>query len=247
MRRKLVVGNWKMHGSSTSIDALVKGITSAVTDVASHVDVVVAPPFPYLAQVKALLKGSTIDLAAQTCSANVQGAYTGDVAADMLADVGCRWVILGHSERREAGESNALIATQAVAARAQGLMPILCVGETLTQRQQGNAVDVVADQLAALIPALTEDDVIAYEPVWAIGTGETATPEQAQSMHASIRAELKQYRPELAEGMRILYGGSVKPGNAATLFAQQDIDGGLIGGAALNAEDFNAIVMAAQD
>ena len=244
MRRKLVAGNWKMHGTTASIGALVKGVIAAGCEAC---DVVVAPPFPYLAQVSSLLVGSQVELSAQTCSANAQGAHTGDVAADMLADVGARWVILGHSERREAGETDTLVAAQAAAARDAGLTPILCVGETLAQRQSGKAEKIVAEQLAALLPALSEADVIAYEPVWAIGTGETATPEQAQAMHASIRAELQQSRPELAAHTRILYGGSVKPDNAATLFAQRDIDGGLIGGAALKAEDFNAIVMAAQD
>ncbi|MEE4661170.1 MAG: triose-phosphate isomerase [Halieaceae bacterium] len=250
MRRKLVAGNWKMHGSTASIEALVTGIVTAGcggNSVGQLCDVVVAPPFPYLAQVKALLGESHIALAAQTCSAHEQGAHTGDVCADMLVDVGCQWVILGHSERREAGETDAQVAAQAAAARAQGLVPILCVGETLAERKAGRAESVVAAQLDALLPALTERDVIAYEPVWAIGTGETATPEQAQAMHAAIRAQLQQQRPALASGTRLLYGGSVKPDNAATLFAQPDIDGGLIGGASLIAEDFNAIVMAAQD
>ncbi len=247
MRRSVVAGNWKMHGSLSMIEDLVQALVASLKadNSADACDVIVSPPFPYLALVNTLTAGTAIGLAGQNCSASAPGAHTGEVAAEMLADVGCGWVILGHSERRQAGETDAEVAAKAAAARGAGLKPILCVGETLAQRQAGDAVTVVTAQLDALVAELTAGDMIAYEPVWAIGTGETATPEQAQEMHGEIRAFLEQRQPALAENTRLLYGGSVKAGNAAALFAGKDIDGGLVGGASLKADDFAGIVRAA--
>jgi triosephosphate isomerase len=189
--------------------------------------------------------GTAMQVGGQNCSEHAQGAHTGEVAADMLADIGCGWVVLGHSERRQYfAETSELVAEKARTARAAGLKPILCVGETLEQRQAGNAEAVVTDQLRPLIEDLTDTDVIAYEPVWAIGTGETATPEQAQAMHAAIRNFLAE-TTSVADVVRILYGGSVKANNAEELFSQADIDGGLVGGASLKADDFIAIARAA--
>ncbi len=234
-----------MHGTASSIEALVSGLTGSVS--ADACDVIVSPPFPYLELVHRMVEGSGIGLAAQNCSAHAQGAHTGEVAADMLVDLGCEWVILGHSERRQAGENDAEVAAKAVAARAAGLKPILCVGETLEQRKAGEAAAVVNSQLDALLDDLTDGDMIAYEPVWAIGTGETATPEQAQEMHEAIRARLAERQPGLAETTRLLYGGSVKGSNAEALFSEQDIDGGLVGGASLKADDFGAIIEATRN
>lgn len=245
MRRSVVAGNWKMHGSMASIEALSSALASDLS--VSGCDVIVSPPFPYLPLVLDKVAGVGIGVAGQNCSEFSQGAHTGEVSADMLADLGCEWVILGHSERRQAGETDAQVAAKAAAARDAGLKPILCVGETLAQRQAGEAESVVTAQLAALADGLTQGDMIAYEPVWAIGTGETATPEQAQAMHATIRAFLAGLDPALAEATRVLYGGSVKADNASALFAQEDIDGGLVGGASLKAGEFGAIVQAAQD
>ncbi len=243
MRRSVVAGNWKMYGSGSMIEGLVTALAASVATDAC--DVIVSPPFPYLSLVQQLAKGTGIGLAGQNCSAFEPGAHTGEVAAAMLADIGCQWVILGHSERRQAGETDSEVAAKAAAARQAGLQPILCVGETLEQRQSGDAVAVVTAQLEALVVDLAAGDMIAYEPVWAIGTGETATPEQAQEMHSEIRAFLAKHQPALAEDTRLLYGGSVKADNAAALFAEQDIDGGLVGGASLQADDFAAIVRAA--
>ncbi len=251
MRRKLVAGNWKMHGNSDSIETLMAGILAA--EPAECCDIVVAPPFPYISQVRSLIAGAVtetaeqVTVAAQTCSGFEQGAHTGDVAASMLAEFGCRWVIVGHSERRSAGESDVVVKDQASQARAQGMTPIICIGETLAQRETGGAEAVVAAQLNAVLADVQATDVIAYEPVWAIGTGETATPEQAQAMHAFIRATVASRSEALAQQVRLLYGGSVKPDNAKTLFSQDDIDGGLIGGASLNADDFIAIIKATQE
>lgn len=244
-RRRLVVGNWKMYGSRARNAELLAGILAAPPGAA---ELVVCAPFPYLADAAAALAGSPLGLGAQDCSAHAEGAHTGEVAAAMLAEVGCRYVIVGHSERRaQQGESDVLVAQKAQAALAQGLTPIVCVGETLAQREQGQTGAVVGRQLEAVIAQLGERSraiVLAYEPVWAIGTGRTATPEQAQEVHALLRAQL-QAAPGGAAQVQILYGGSVKPDNAATLFAQPDIDGGLIGGASLKAADFIAIARAA--
>ncbi len=245
MRKKLVVGNWKMNGSRPGNAELLAGIVAARPFAC---DVAVCVPFPYLGEAAVALAGSDVRWGAQDCSAHAQGAYTGEVAAAMLADFGCRYAIVGHSERRALhAESDQLVADKAKAVLARGLTPIVCVGETLAQREQGIAQDVVKRQLSAVIHALGHcvgEMVVAYEPVWAIGTGVTATPEQAQEMHALIRAQLHA-ATEHADAMTLLYGGSVKADNAAILFGQQDIDGGLIGGASLKVADFVAICRAA--
>ena len=243
--RRLVVGNWKMHGHHAANETLLEALRTAGP---LPCDVAVCPPHPYLAQAAERLARSAICWGAQDCSAQEQGAYTGEVSAAMLADFDCRYVIVGHSERRSLHhESDQLVADKAQAALAKGITPIVCVGETLAQREAGETEAVVKRQLSAVIHALGHcagEMVVAYEPVWAIGTGRTATPEQAQAVHALLRAQLHAATPR-ADRMRLLYGGSVKPDNAASLFAQPDIDGGLIGGASLKAADFLAICRAA--
>ncbi len=244
-RRKLVAGNWKMHGSHAANAELLAGLLAAGPYVA---EVAVCVPYPYLSEVAVTLAGNDVRWGAQDCSAHAQGAYTGEVSVAMLAEFGCRYVIVGHSERRQYhAESDQLVADKAQAALARGITPIVCVGETLAQREAGDTEVVVKRQLSAVIHTLAHcvsEMVVAYEPVWAIGTGRTATPEQAQAVHALLRAQLHAATPHAAQ-MKILYGGSVKPDNAATLFAQADIDGGLIGGAALKAADFVAVCRAA--
>jgi triosephosphate isomerase len=244
-RRKLVVGNWKMHGSHAANAELLAALKAALPFGA---DAAVCVPFPYLAEVALMLTGSPIAWGAQDCSAHEQGAYTGEVAAAMLAELGCRYVIVGHSERRAFhAEGDQLVADKAGAALAKGLTPIVCVGETLAERDAGHTAEVVKRQLSAVIHTLAHcvpQIVVAYEPVWAIGTGRTATPEQAQGVHALLRAQLHAATTH-SGGMKILYGGSVKADNAAQLFTQPDIDGGLIGGASLKAADFIAICRAA--
>lgn len=249
MRQKLVAGNWKMHGNQVANAALLDGVKAGVA-AGVRCAVAVCVPFPYLAQVQAALADSSVAWGAQTVSEHVQGAYTGEVAAGMLVDFGCRYVIVGHSERRAIyGEGDAAVAAKFAAAQAAGLVPILCVGETLAERDAGQTQGVVARQLAAVLDkvgvAAFAKAVVAYEPVWAIGTGKTATPEQAQAVHAAIRGQIAVADATVASGLQILYGGSVKPQNAVELFGQADIDGGLIGGAALVAEDFLAICRAA--
>lgn len=249
MRRKFVAGNWKMHGSLSGNQVLLAALKAGFTG-SARAECAVCVPFPYLAQVSGLLAGSPIAWGAQNMSEHDKGAYTGEVSAAMLREFGCRYVIVGHSERRSLyGESSALVALKAEAAAKAGLIPIVCVGETLEQREQGVTTDVVNAQLDAVIDRCGVDifnrAVLAYEPVWAIGTGKTATPQQAQEVHASIRGRIAALDAGLAAGVQILYGGSVKAQNALELFAQADIDGGLIGGAALVAEDFLAIVRAA--
>lgn len=244
-RRKLVVGNWKMHGNHRSNAELLAGITGARP---FGCDVGVCVPFPYLSETAVALAATDIRWGAQDVSAHEQGAYTGEVSATMLAEFGCRYAIVGHSERRQYhGESDQLVADKAQAALGKGITPIVCVGETLAQREAGETEAVVKRQLSVVIHTLAHcasEMVVAYEPVWAIGTGKVATPEQAQAVHALLRAQLAAATPRAAQ-MTILYGGSVKPDNAATLFAQPDIDGGLIGGASLKAADFVAICRAA--
>ncbi|MBK9685785.1 MAG: triose-phosphate isomerase [Betaproteobacteria bacterium] len=245
MQRKLVVGNWKMHGSRPANAELLAALLAARPFGA---DVAVCVPFVYLNETAATLAGSDLRWGAQDVSAHEQGAYTGEVSAAMLAECGCRYAIVGHSERRAYhAESDQLVAEKAQAALARGVTPVVCVGETLAEREAGQTEEVVKRQLSAVIHQLAHcaaEMVVAYEPVWAIGTGRTASPEQAQAVHAVLRAQL-QAATGRAASMRILYGGSVKPDNAATLFTQPDIDGGLIGGASLKAADFIAICRAA--
>jgi len=245
MRRKLVVGNWKMHGSRAANAQLLAGLKEAGP---WNADVAVCVPFLYIAETALALTGTAIAYGAQDCSSHEQGAYTGEVSSAMLADVGCRFAIVGHSERRAYhAESDQLVADKAKAALAHGVTPIVCVGETRAEREAGQTEAVVKRQLAAVIHTLGHccgEMVVAYEPVWAIGTGLTATPEQAQAVHAVLRAQLHAATDRSAV-MRILYGGSVKADNAAELFSQADIDGGLIGGASLKVADFAAICRAA--
>ena len=245
MRRKLVAGNWKMHGNHRANAELLAGIIGVRP---FGCDVAVCVPYPYLSETAVALAGSDLRWGAQDCSAHEQGAYTGEVSAAMLAEFGCRYVIVGHSERRQFhAETDQLVADKAKAALACGITPIVCVGETLAQREAGQTEAVVKRQLSAVIHALGHcagEMVVAYEPVWAIGTGRVATPEQAQSVHALLRAQLSAATAHAGD-MKILYGGSMKPDNAVSLLSQPDIDGGLIGGASLKAADFAAICRAA--
>jgi triosephosphate isomerase (TIM) len=245
MRRKLVVGNWKMNGSRVANAELLAALVAAGP---FDADVAVCAPFPYLGEVALSLQGQRLAWGAQDCSRNESGAYTGEVSALMLAEFGCRYVIVGHSERRALhAESDQLVADKAKAALAHKLTPIVCVGETLAEREAGQTDAVVKRQLSAVIHTLAHcisQVVVAYEPVWAIGTGKTASPEQAQAVHALLRAQLHA-ATQKSDEMLLLYGGSVKADNAASLFAQVDIDGGLIGGASLKAADFAAICKAA--
>ncbi|KAF4533626.1 hypothetical protein B566_EDAN005673 [Ephemera danica] len=248
MRKKLVAGNWKMHGGFLQNTALLDRIKAAAPSL--RCEVVVCVPFPYLAQTQSLLEESSVAWGAQTLSEYAVGAFTGEVSAAMLGDFACRYVLVGHSERRSLyGESDAQVAAKFVAAQRGNLVPVLCVGESLSEREAGRTMAVVARQLSAVIDlagvASLASAVVAYEPVWAIGTGMTASPAQAQEVHAAIRAQVADHDPRLADALRILYGGSVKPQNALELFSQIDIDGGLIGGAALVADDFLAICLAA--
>jgi triosephosphate isomerase (TIM) len=244
MRRKLVVGNWKMNGGRAANAELL----AALKDEPWQAGVAVCAPFPYLADVALSLQGGRVQWGAQDCSAHEPGAYTGEVSAGMLAEFGCHFVIVGHSERRAYhGESDQLVADKAKAALAHKLTPVVCVGETLAEREAGQTDTVVKRQLSAVIHTLghcVPQIVVAYEPVWAIGTGKTASPEQAQAVHALLRAQLHA-ATQKSDEMLILYGGSVKADNAKQLFAQADIDGGLIGGASLKAADFAAICKAA--
>ena len=251
MRRPLVAGNWKMNGSTASARALLAEIKAGV-DAVAKCEVAVCPPFIYLPLAQAELTNTAIAWGAQNLSTEAVGAFTGEISAAMLLDCGCSYVIVGHSERRTLyGEDDQRVATKFAVARAAGIKPILCVGETLEEREQGITEAVIARQLDAVIAAQGASalaaGVIAYEPVWAIGTGKTASPEQAQQVHAFIRGRIAAQDASVAEGLRILYGGSMKSGNAAELMAQPDIDGGLIGGAALVASDFLGICRAAHD
>jgi triosephosphate isomerase (TIM) len=248
MRHALVGGNWKMHGSRDSGTALISAI-AAGADSMRAADAAICPPYPYLALAAKLLAGSPVSLGAQNVSEHPQGAYTGEVSATMLAEVGCRFVIVGHSERRQLyGESDAVVARKFVAAHRAQLVPILCVGETLEERESGATDAVVARQVQSVLEVAGveafERAVIAYEPVWAIGTGRTASPEQAQAVHALIRAKISERDATIAGDLRILYGGSVKASNASDLFGMPDIDGGLIGGASLDGDEFLSICRA---
>lgn len=247
--KKLVVGNWKMHGSRAFNTELIQGLLAAdLAATAPRADVAVCPPFVFLADVAAALQGSTIAVGAQDISAQTQGAYTGEVAGPMIREFGATYAIVGHSERRSYhAEGDQLVADKAKAALSHGLVPIVCVGETLAEREANQTESVVGRQLQAVIDTLGDDIarvVVAYEPVWAIGTGKTASPAQAQAVHASLRAQLAKATAKAAD-IPLLYGGSVKPDNAVELFSQPDINGGLIGGAALKAADFAAIARAA--
>lgn len=249
MRAYLVAGNWKMNGDRAANAALLKGIRDGYR-ASPNVDMLVCPPFPYLADVLEALDGSGIAVGAQTVSEHAAGAYTGETSATMLTDLGCRYVIVGHSERRALmGETSAIVAAKYQAALAAGLTPILCVGETLGQREAGDTETVIDEQLDAVLDSAGVESlggaVVAYEPVWAIGTGKTASPEQAQAVHAHIRARIAARDSSVADGLQLLYGGSVKGDNAGGLFGMPDIDGGLIGGASLKAADFLAIAEAA--
>ena len=249
MRTRLVAGNWKMHGNRAANSALLDSIlagTAAVTGA----ECALCVPFPYLAQVSERLSGTAVAWGAQNVSEHALGAYTGEVSAAMLAEFGCRFVIVGHSERRQLyGETDAVVAAKFAAVQASDMTPILCVGETLQEREAGATEATVGRQLDAVIAgsdaAAFAQAVVAYEPVWAIGTGRNATPEQAQAVHAFLRRRIAASDADVAQDLRILYGGSVKAGNAAAIFAMRDVDGGLIGGASLVAEDFLAIMRAA--
>lgn len=249
IRRKLIAGNWKMNGLKDSSVELAGALAVHWTAGASPAcDVLVCPPFPLIVPVAAALAGSAIAVGAQDCHAKAAGAHTGDVAAPLLADLGCKAVIVGHSERRaDHGETDAMVKAKAEAALAAGLTAIICVGETLEQREAGKTLEVNTSQLRGSLPAGANPSnvVIAYEPVWAIGTGRVATPAQAQEVHAVLRTELAaQLGADNAAATRILYGGSMKPDNAAELLSLPDVDGGLIGGASLKAADFWAIITA---
>ncbi|HET9663158.1 MAG TPA: triose-phosphate isomerase [Burkholderiales bacterium] len=250
MRGKLVAGNWKMNGNLASNEALLRDLIPAISPL-SEVQRVVCAPFPYLAQLQQLLSGTGVGWGAQDLCQFSEGAYTGGVSAAMLADFGCRHAIVGHSERRSIfGESDEVVAAKFAAALTAGLTPILCLGESLSEREAGDTEGVVARQLDAVTArsgaAGLARGVIAYEPVWAIGTGKTATPEQAQAVHQFIRGRVASHDKAVAESLLILYGGSVKASNAAQLFGMPDVDGGLIGGASLVADEFAAICRAAQ-
>ena len=253
MRKFLVAGNWKMNGDSAANSELIRGIISGLSGIAGSaekVDVLVCPPFPYLAAVRDQVGGSDVQLGAQNVSEHPSGAHTGETSPAMLREMGCAYTLVGHSERRTlCGETSEQVAAKFAAALDAGITPLLCVGETLQQREAGNTEAVINEQLAAVLDnsgiGAIASAVIAYEPVWAIGTGMTATPEQAQDVHRFIREVLEAQDADVAAGVQILYGGSVKGDNAAGLFGMPDIDGGLIGGASLKAADFLAIVEAA--
>jgi triosephosphate isomerase len=246
MKKKLIAGNWKMNGSLQANEALIKGLQAGIGQ--PTCDVAVCVPAAYLSQCQSLLAGSAIDLGAQDVSSHESGAYTGETACAMLKEFGVRYVIVGHSERRQYHfETDEVVAFKAQQALSAGLTPIVCVGETLAERELGKTEEVVKRQLAAVIHTnghCISEIVVAYEPVWAIGTGRSATAEQAQQVHAVLRAQLKAASPS-AERIKLLYGGSMNAANAASLLVQPDIDGGLIGGAALKVQDFLTIIAAA--
>lgn len=246
--KKLIAGNWKMNGGLAANEALVKAMLGGLQGAAPAAEMVLCAPAPYLTQLQTLLQGGPIAWGSQDVSAHEQGAYTGEVSVAMLKDFGCRYAIVGHSERRQHhGETDETVAAKAQSALAGGVTPIVCVGETLAQREAGETEAIVKRQLAAVIHAVGHcitEIVVAYEPVWAIGTGKTATPEMAQAVHAVLRAQLAAASTN-AKRVHILYGGSMNAANAASLLAQPDIDGGLIGGASLKAADFLQIVAAA--
>ena len=241
MRRSLVVGNWKMNGTLASAKSLAEAIVSGIEN--ANADIAVCPPFVYLRDIDQVLQDSHLKFGAQNVADQESGAYTGEISASMLKDINCTYAIVGHSERRSYyGDTNESVAERFSQALSQSIIPILCVGETLEQREQGKTFQVVDEQLNAVINLAGivsfENAVIAYEPVWAIGTGKTASDEQAQEVHQYIRQQIAKRDQSIADKIQILYGGSVKPDNAKALFAMTDIDGGLIGGASLDAESF---------
>ena len=249
MRRPLVLGNWKMNGAKASVDALINALKVSAA-AAENVTVGVCPPAIYLGQAQTLVAGSAVKLGAQDVSVHAAGAYTGEIAAPMVREFGCTYVLVGHSERRTYhAETDAVVVKKFAAIQAAGMTPVLCIGETLDERQGSQTEAVVSTQLKAVIEALgvetLRNAVVAYEPVWAIGTGLAATSEQAQEVHAFIRRLVAEYSAEVAAGLLLLYGGSVKGSNAAELLGQADIDGALVGGASLSADDFAAIFNAA--
>jgi triosephosphate isomerase len=249
MRQPLVAGNWKMHGSRAENASLVRSLLDLLKP-EQRAEVLLCPPFVYLWETGRMLKDTDVALGAQSVCAEALGAFTGEVSAAMVKDVGCRYALVGHSERRQVyGESDALVARKFVAAQSQALVPVLCVGETLEDREGGRTDEVVARQIEAVLSvsgvAAFGRAVVAYEPVWAIGTGRNASPQQAQDVHAMIRARLAALDGTIAASVRILYGGSVKASNARELFAMPDIDGGLVGGASLKADEFARICAAA--
>jgi len=250
MRQPMVAGNWKMNGSSSSVKELIAGINEGMSSV-TKAEVVVCPPAVYIPRVSGAVEKSGVKVGSQNICDQDKGAFTGEISGEMLKDVGCEYAIVGHSERRSLyGESDEQVAARFAAARRNGIKPIFCIGETLEEREQGITNDVCSRQIDAVIALegveALADGVIAYEPVWAIGTGKVATPEQAQEVHAFIRGKIAALNADVAEGLRILYGGSMNPTNAAELISQADIDGGLIGGASLKPADFLAICSAAE-
>lgn len=249
MRKPLIAGNWKMHGSLSQVKTLVDGIKNDAAKF-TNIDIAVLPPFVYIPEVLSLLKSSSVKVGAQNLYVNSQGAFTGEISGPMLKDIGCEYTLIGHSERRALfSESLEIVAAKFQSALDANLQPILCVGETKTEREENKTESVILEQLESVIQYSGRDAfhhaIIAYEPVWAIGTGLTATPEQAQDVHAFIRQHISKNNVEVAKTIRILYGGSMKPDNAASLLAKPDIDGGLIGGASLDAASFLAICAAA--
>lgn len=249
MRTPLVAGNWKMNGTRASVHELASGVVAQTAGLMG-VEILLCPSYVFIEQVQELIKDTSVKLGAQNVSVEPGGAYTGEIAGPMLTDFGCDYAIVGHSERRAFyGESDAVVAAKFAAAQEHGLTPILCVGETLDERQSDSTLAVIGRQFAVVADAVGieafERAVVAYEPVWAIGTGETASPEQAQEVHAALRAMAAERSAKIAAGLRLLYGGSVKAANAADLFSMSDIDGGLIGGASLQADEFAAICAAA--
>ena len=249
-RKKFVCGNWKMHRTAAEAGALAREVRAAAEGLADRVDVVIVPPFTALWAAGAELTGSRIGLGAQDVFWESQGAFTGQVSAPMLVDAGCRFVLVGHSERRQFfGDTDETVRKKASAALAAGLHPVVCVGETLPERESGRTLEVVGRQVRGALSGLDAAQIgrltVAYEPVWAIGTGKTASSAQAQEVHAAIRAILRELAPAAAENVRILYGGSVKPDNAAELLSQPDVDGALVGGASLKALDFTGIIQGA--
>ncbi len=251
MRKLIIAGNWKMHGTRTSVQALLTDLTKQLI-VSDSVEMIVFPPFVFLEQAQRLLEGSAIKWGAQNIAAEQSGAFTGEISATMISDFACQYTLIGHSERRSLyGEVDDMVAKKFMLAKQARLTPVLCVGETLIEREKGLTQQVVSRQLGAILQLAggaenLSQAILAYEPVWAIGTGLTATPEQAQEIHAMLRQQVAQLNPTIAQQLRILYGGSVKVANAKALFSMPDIDGGLVGGASLDAQEFLQIYYSAQ-